>query len=161
MSGCWVMKLEVGSASIGAHIDRESIQQRHCHLHFCLASVSFTSLSFFVFFLSLLHFFLFFLWPWRILCGKPRLIPTRSSIRASTIIGGKVAKATQTHDGHFSRSSITTRHRALGSLLHFPFVTCQHVAQGNATEILHNFCFFYKYYHHFSLVSLWVFLIFY
>ncbi|KAG2240793.1 hypothetical protein Bca52824_090538 [Brassica carinata] len=32
--------------------------------------------------------------------GKPRLIPTRPSIRARTVIGGKVAKATRTQ-GHF------------------------------------------------------------
>uniref|UniRef100_A0A0D3BQH3 No apical meristem-associated C-terminal domain-containing protein n=1 Tax=Brassica oleracea var. oleracea TaxID=109376 RepID=A0A0D3BQH3_BRAOL len=46
--------------------------------------------------------------------GKPRLIPTRSSIRTRTVIGGKVAKATRTQDGHSSWSSITTRPRALG-----------------------------------------------
>ncbi|KAL0772625.1 hypothetical protein Bca101_037776 [Brassica carinata] len=46
--------------------------------------------------------------------GKPRLIPTRPSIRARTVIGGKVAKATRTQGGHSSRSSNTTRPRALG-----------------------------------------------
>uniref|UniRef100_A0A0D3CE68 F-box associated beta-propeller type 3 domain-containing protein n=1 Tax=Brassica oleracea var. oleracea TaxID=109376 RepID=A0A0D3CE68_BRAOL len=46
--------------------------------------------------------------------GKPRLIPTRPSIRARTVIGGKVAKATRTQGGHSSRSSNTTRSRALG-----------------------------------------------
>ncbi|KAJ4891405.1 Thg1 C-terminal domain protein [Raphanus sativus] len=47
-------------------------------------------------------------------CGKPRLIPTRPSIRARTVIGGKVVKATRTQSGHSSWSSITTRPRALG-----------------------------------------------
>ncbi|WZZ14154.1 hypothetical protein YC2023_107243 [Brassica napus] len=44
--------------------------------------------------------------------GKPRLISTRPFIRAHTVIGGKVAKATQTQSGHSSWSSITTRPRA-------------------------------------------------
>ena len=46
--------------------------------------------------------------------GKPRLIPTRPSIRARTVIGGKVAKATRIQGGPSSWSSITTRPRALG-----------------------------------------------
>ncbi|WZZ72546.1 hypothetical protein YC2023_083916 [Brassica napus] len=45
--------------------------------------------------------------------GKPRLIPTKSSIRTRTVIGGKMAKATQTQGGHSSRSSNTTRPKAL------------------------------------------------
>ena len=47
--------------------------------------------------------------------SKSRLISTRPSIRVRTVIGGKVAKATRTQGGHSSRSSNTTRPRALGS----------------------------------------------
>lgn len=32
--------------------------------------------------------------------GKLRLIPTRPFIRAHTVIGGKMTKATRTQDGH-------------------------------------------------------------
>ena len=48
--------------------------------------------------------------------GKFRLIPTRSSIRTRTVIGGKVAKTIRTQNGHSNWSSITTRRRALGYL---------------------------------------------
>ena len=44
---------------------------------------------------SFKKFLVFFLYPWGIPGGKPRLILTRLSIRARTIIRGKVAKATQ------------------------------------------------------------------
>ncbi|CAN7051721.1 unnamed protein product [Brassica oleracea var. botrytis] len=46
--------------------------------------------------------------------GKPRLIPTKPSIRARTVICGKMAKTARTQDGHSSWSSITSRPRALG-----------------------------------------------
>ena len=72
-----------------------------------------------------LSFFFFFWYSWRISGGKTRLIPTRSSTRARTVIGGKVAKATRTQSGHSSWSSITTRPRALGShYLYFHQTKC-------------------------------------